>query len=639
MARSIKRSHKRRVSKERRRGGGLVRRSGLAAGAAAGAFALAAPAAQATNLQVDSLADGPADGSCGPPDCTLRDAFQLANAGNDPDTITFLSSLSGTINLSSGVLVRFGNYPMTIDGPGAGQLTVSGDGDNNGSPNDRVFKIGDDGVNDCGDFSVEGLTLTKGTAGGGTNRGGALFTYSTCSYVTLTNVTVSDSISGGEGGGVFADEALTLVNTTISGNQSTGDDGGGVFTDDELTVTGSTISGNTAAGSGGGTVSGKYLLIEDSEITGNHAGINGGGARIKYSPFSDPRRIIVDSTISANTAAGSGAGLHLPEVGVSERVRIVQSTVTQNTGGAGSDGGGIAVPAVGGSFALVNSTVSGNSAEEGGGLSLGKHAPLTYGGIGEVELNNSTIARNTATSTRGGGIYLGRYNTGSGYESGTVLVNSTIVADNTAGGAAQDLDRANGSSGGGFDTAFSLIERKGDAPVITSGPNLLGLDPKLGPLADNGGTTKTLMPAPSSKAIDKGDSSRLDVDQRGRQRVVDLGIPNAPTGNGTDIGSVELRASELPNGGKCAGKKVTIIGAGKKIKGTNGADVILGTNGKNVIRGRGGKDRICGLGGNDRLIGGGGPDVLVGGGGADRLIGGPGKDKLKGGPGRDVQVQ
>src|SRR4029453_1349142 len=144
--------------------------------------------------------------------------------------------------------------------------------------------------------------------------------------------------------------------------------------------------------------------------------------------------------------------------------------------------------------------------------------------------------------------------------------------------------------------------------------------------------------AVTSKVLDKGDSSRLDDDQRGGARVVDLGIPNAPTGNGTDIGAVELRASELPNGGKCAGKKVTIIGAGKKIKGTNGPDVILGTNGKNVIRGRGGKDRICGLGGKDRLIGGGGPDVLVGGGGADRLIGGPGKDKLKGGPRRDVRV-
>ena len=471
MARSIKRSHRRRVTKERRRQGGLIRRSGLAAGAAAGAFALAPPSAQATNLQVDSLADGPADGSCGPPDCTLRDAFQLANAGNDADTITFLSSLTGTINLSSGVLVRFGNYSMTIDGPGAGQLTVSGDGDNNGSPNSRVFKVGDDNVSDCGAFSVEGLTLTKGTAGGGTNRGGALYTYSTCSPVTLTNVTVSDSVAGGNGGGVYAAEELTLANTTISGNETTTDDGGGVFTDDELRVTGSTISGNTAASSGGGAVGAKYLLIEDSVITGNHAGANGGGVRIKYSPFTDPRRTIVDTTISGNTAAGSGAGVDVADVGPSSRVRIVQSTVSGNTGGAGSDGGGISVPAVAGLFALVNSTVSGNSAEEGGGLSLGDNgAPLTYDGIGEIELNNSTIARNTATSARGGGIYLGTYNIGSGNESGTVLVNSTIVADNTAGGAAQDLDRANGSSGGGFDSAFSLIERKGDAPVIRAAP-------------------------------------------------------------------------------------------------------------------------------------------------------------------------
>jgi Ca2+-binding RTX toxin-like protein len=311
-----------------------------------------------------------------------------------------------------------------------------------------------------------------------------------------------------------------------------------------------------------------------------------------------------------------------------------------NTGGPTSAGGGLATDfGVRGEIKVVNSTISGNTASKGGGASIGDN-DANPGKTGSIEFDNSTIADNDATAAnKGGGIYLGKYNASPADKSPTIPLNSTIVADNRAAGAAQDLDRDDDSAGGGFDLAFSLVERRGDAPIISSGPNLIGVDPKLGPLAANGGPTRTQKPTASSKVIDKGDSSRLPTDQRGQPRPVNLGLSNALFGNGTDIGAVELRRSELPNGGKCAGKDVTIIGSGRKIKGTNGPDVILGTNGKNVIRGRGGKDVICGLGGKDRLIGGGGPDRLLGGKGKDTLIGGPGRDKLKGGPGADNQRQ
>jgi hypothetical protein len=609
----MKREQQRRAGAATRR----VRRSGIAAGAAAGAFALSAPAAQASNVEVNSLGDGPADGCANP--CTLRDALTIANASAEPDTITFLSTLTGTIHLSSGVLVRTGDFDLAIDGPGASQLTVSGDGDNNGSPNSRVLRVSDDNTNDSGDVSIEGLALTKGTAGGGTNDGGALYGFGSSSEITLTNVTVSDSVAGDQGGGVWASDELTLENTTVSGNETTTGDGGGVFADDDLIVSDSTISGNTAGDSGGGVRSAKYLAIRDSVISGNDAGDTGGGVAVKYDgPGSDPRRIIEDTTISGNSAVGSGAGVSLDTMGPSAKVRIIQSTVSGNTGGPTSDGGGISVPLIYGSFELLNSTVSGNSAQVGGGVSFGRYTPLTGGGIGEIEVNSSTVAKNTATGG-GGGLYLGRFNYGSGYESGTVFLNSTLVADNTAGGAKQDLDRANNSSGGGFDSAFSLIESRGDAPLIQSAANVIGTDPKLKPLADNGGPTMTHRFSTMSKAVDRGDASRLATDQRGLNRRVSLGVPNAQFGNGADIGALELQRGEIPNE-KCAGKLATIIGDTKKIVGTKGPDIISGTSGKNVIRGRGGRDILCGRGGRDRLIGGAGRDRLIGGPGRDRLI-------------------
>ncbi len=642
MARSIKREHRRRIEAGRRQGG-ILRRSGLAAGAAAGAFALSAPAAQASDFEVNVLTDGAPD-ACDA-NCTLRDAVTLANASAEPDNITFLSSLTGTIHLTQGQLVTTGDFALTIDGPGAGQLTVSGDADSNGSGDSRILQIGDNGLNDSGTVSIEGLTLTKGAT---PDQGGAIHGLSNAD-INLTNTTITDSTANNfGGGGVYLsgnDGGLTITNSTFSGNTTAGA-GGGVSAAGPLTISGSTFSDNTAAGGGGIRVSGKYapLQLTNSTITGNHTTGRGGGVVISGSAKYDGLHTdIVDTTISGNDAATGGAGVFLGGVDAAQRVKFSRTTISGNAGGAGSFGGGIWIDfKVEGDVKLVNSTVSGNTAEAGAGISLGSSTyeqPLTPT-TGEIEFDNSTIARNTATS-RGGGIYLGQYDPGSGNTSATIPLNSTIVADNKAAGTAQDLDRVNTSGGGGFDIAFSLIERKGDAPLIQSPPgsNILGFDPNLGPLANNGGATRTHKPSPASKAVDKGDSSRLATDQRGGKRLVDLGVPNAPTGNGTDIGSVELRGSELLANGKCAGKKATIIGGGKKIKGTNGPDVILGTNGKNVIRGRGGKDFICGLGGNDRLIGGGGPDRLLGGGGRDTLVGGPGRDKLKGGPGRDIQHQ
>jgi Ca2+-binding RTX toxin-like protein len=246
-------------------------------------------------------------------------------------------------------------------------------------------------------------------------------------------------------------------------------------------------------------------------------------------------------------------------------------------------------------------------------------SPLTYDGLGEIEVNNSTIAKNTANGD-GGGLFVGRYNTSSGFRSGTVFLNSTLVGDNTAGGAGEDLDRADNTSGGGFDAAFSLVERRGDGLTAQSGPNQVGVDPKLKPLADNGGPTMTHTFSTMSKAVDRGDSSRLATDQRGRNRRVSLGVPNALFGNGADIGAVELQLSEIPNE-RCAGKLATIIGDSRVIVGTNGRDIISGTAGRNVIRGKAGRDILCGRGGRDRLIG------------------GPGRDRLIGGPGRDVTRQ
>ena len=70
--------------------------------------------------------------------------------------------------------------------------------------------------------------------------------------------------------------------------------------------------------------------------------------------------------------------------------------------------------------------------------------------------------------------------------------------------------------------------------------DLLGADPRLGPLQDNGGGTLTHALLAGSPAIDAGAPTGVPFDQQGQPRTVDdPAIPNAKGSDGTDIGAFE----------------------------------------------------------------------------------------------------
>ena len=96
---------------------------------------------------------------------------------------------------------------------------------------------------------------------------------------------------------------------------------------------------------------------------------------------------------------------------------------------------------------------------------------------------------------------------------------------------------------------FNIIEiNKGKTRIVdgvngsqigtTSNP----IDPRLYPLANNGGATQTHALLPNSPAIDSGNSFGLTTDQRGLPRPSDLASdPNATGGDGADMGAFELQ--------------------------------------------------------------------------------------------------
>ena len=249
------------------------------------------PAYAAGTVTVTKTADTN-DGVCDN-DCSLREAIAGAAPG---DTITFDSALSGgTIHFVSTLTLA---QDITIDGSDlASKITLSGDSDNNGVGDVRVFQTtGHNLVH----VALNSLIVTKGFVSGG--DGGGLLNDA---ITTITN-SIFDGNTADNGGAITTYGALTIIDSTFSGNSSTASDGqvggGAILNIYTLSITGSTFSGNTAdasGGAGGAIYNVAQGEIYNSTFSGNSAAI--GGAILTTQPLT-----ITNSTISGNSAITTG---------------------------------------------------------------------------------------------------------------------------------------------------------------------------------------------------------------------------------------------------------------------------------------------------------------------------------------------
>lgn len=253
-----------------------------------------------------------------------------------------------------------------------------------------------------------------------------------------------------------------------------------------LTLTGGDPTSGDLAGAGGAIHNLEQLTLTDVVIDGNHAAE--GGAIYNAGLLAVSR-----STLSGNTATGIGGA-----VSNDESLSINASTLSGNMA---TDGGAIDSA---GSLTIANSTLSGNTAANSGGAVYSRYS---------LNMSSSTVTGNTASY--GGGLY----------NSASATVTGSILTGNTA-----TIDGAN--IVGGLSQASQF--------------NLVNVDAKLAPLADNGGPTQTHALLPDSPAIDAGDPSVLfdpaEFDQRGSDffRVIDA-LCVAPVGV-IDIGAYEVQA-------------------------------------------------------------------------------------------------
>jgi hypothetical protein len=356
----------------------------------------------------------------------------------------------------------------------------------------------------------------------------------------------------GAGGGIFvAQGSLTLVNSTLAGNQAFGGAGGrggpggtGAFGAGTLTLglpigekggNGGT-GGLGGSGHGGGihVASGKVVLYGDTFnanlAQGGKGGAGGSGA---YGPLAllGSGSIPIGTGLTGITGIGGGGGTG----------GGLNSAGAGGDGGTGGTGKGGGVYVTGGALTLANTTVAGNSVAVGGGGSAGPGGRAgtgsltggvgsagnpgdSYGGgfyvnSGAVNLNNATIALNTESGTgSGGGVVV--------QSPGTVTAESAIFAGNGA------IDYS-----GSITATDSLFQTAPVNGTVSGSGNLVGVNPLLASngLQNNGGPTETIALQAQSPAIGKGTNPQnLFADQRGDS-------PRTGPG-GTDIGAYQTTA-------------------------------------------------------------------------------------------------
>lgn len=354
-----------------------------------------------------------------------------------------------------------------------------------------------------------------------------------------------------EGGGIhfiIDGSTVTLTNVQTNGNHADGGAGIGVqhmLDVSSFSLTGAEVRDNVASSLFGGGISfgqinssggtAKQLTFDDVEVTGNTAAIGGGGLYIDNLgggvPFAGGIDI-TESTFAGNTTTdGNGGGIHVGAFTHSTDgfpiIEIDSSTISGNSAPEGSGGGlfldkGQDTLEEAG-ISIVNSTVSGNTAFFGGAAWIGGNA--ANDDQVRISSDSNTIVNNTASNVGG---FL--------FEDSTTefAVYNTILANNSG---LVDLFYQDTPDPGVLTVNYSNVGSvlPDLAPFIAAGAgNQVGVDPLLGPLADNGGPTLTHLPQPGSPVFDAGDPAFAPppaVDQRGEPRVmtrIDMGSVESP---------------------------------------------------------------------------------------------------------------
>ena len=293
---------------------------------------------------------------------------------------------------------------------------------------------------------------------------------------------------------------------------------GGTVTASGLTLVDSTTNGVMARASAGGVLTLTGVLAIGNE-----------GSAIGATSSGDDSVVTVDQS----TVGGSSTGFDVlvensdPGAGAPPEVLIQRSTANQTNLGLRAE-------VTAGSLLVVNSTIAGN----GGPGPIGG---MRFSGddTGAVTVLLCTVTGNWGTTA------VGAFGPDLTIRSSIVAVNGVSAEDISAIGSALTIERS----------MIGAIISPTVQTAFDAGPGNLTGDPQLGPLADNGGPTLTMLPAASSPVIDAG--GRLvdapPTDQRLGIRVVSDTVDMGAVEVGRVLPATGARLEAVASGGAAAG--------------------------------------------------------------------------------------
>ncbi|MDQ6861499.1 MAG: hypothetical protein M3032_10145 [Verrucomicrobiota bacterium] len=287
------------------------------------------------------------DGTCSTDDCSFLEAVNAANAASGPSTIDFVPGLTGTIEATTTPAGIALVSPITIKGPGARNLAVTGVGEGRVffvSANNVVisgltirsgYRYGEDGsgIYNTGSVTVNDCTFLANNAASAPHGGAAFFNANGATASVLRSTFVSN-FTDREGAGVYNQGAFTATNCTFAKNVAS--NGGSVLSrpangSGSTTLRNCTITGSTAFGVGAGIQADgapQQFQISNSIVSANLA--FAGNSDVSGSFASDGHNLIG----SAGSSAGFVDGVKGDQVGSDSQPRDAMLSAIGDNGGS-----------------------------------------------------------------------------------------------------------------------------------------------------------------------------------------------------------------------------------------------------------------------------------------------------------------
>ena len=286
---------------------------------------------------------------------SLREAISHAATLSGPQTITFSDGTGGTVNFHDGTArtITLDGAQLevvshvTITGPGADRLTISGD------DRSRILN------NDTASLTASGLTLANGN--GNNHSAGAIYsskplkltdcrltanqvsrTLNGCALsqwrapLELTRCTFSQNGGNAVGGAIFAVTAAFEITDCVFAENVTTHGGGAIcFTSDSTgTIRGTTFSDNESGQSGGALLlQDPFVRLQNCTFTGNHAATEGGGAIYAFGFVAVSEVSVTNCTIADNSSI-AGGGIYLRNIGRPVTLSLANTILSGNIGGS-----------------------------------------------------------------------------------------------------------------------------------------------------------------------------------------------------------------------------------------------------------------------------------------------------------------